>query len=57
MRPRKTSAMSMKSNTTNKSMKSLVSYLGSNMIKAGILEYTISYLTRFLNNNVLSIRI
>ena len=47
----------MKSGTTNKSLKSLVSYIGSSMIKPGLLEETISYLTRFLNHNVLTIKI
>ena len=36
-RPRKNSATSMKSGTTNKSLKSLVSYIGPSMIKAGML--------------------
>ena len=56
-RARKGSAISAKSNATNKSLKSLVSYLGPNLIKSGILEYTIEYLTRYLNHNVLTIKI
>lgn len=56
-RVRKNSAHSMRSSKTNATNKSLLSYLGSSMIKPGILESTIEYLTRYLNANVLTSRI
>jgi hypothetical protein len=56
-RVRQKSAHSMRSSKTNATNKSLLSYLGSNMIKPGILESTIEYLTRYLNSNVLTSKI
>jgi hypothetical protein len=47
----------MRSSKTNATNKSLLSYLGSSMIKPGILESTIEYLTRYLNSNVLTSKI